>query len=105
MTLEACAQFGWPFAGIAQRLKRRPADVQQLVRFRRAIDEVPRYGIQVLSIPPQLVAAGAAISQQTGLLSSDALVVAVMQHYGLNHLASHDADFDRVPGIVRYAPA
>jgi predicted nucleic acid-binding protein len=39
-----------------------------------------------------------------GLLSGDALVVAVMQSQNLIHLASNDADFDRVPGIKRYAP-
>jgi predicted nucleic acid-binding protein len=30
--------------------------------------------------------------------------VAVMQANGLTKLASNDADFDRVPGITRYAP-
>ena len=40
-----------------------------------------------------------------GLLSNDALIVAVMQANGLTRLASHDADFDRVPGLTRYAPA
>jgi hypothetical protein len=29
MTLEAIAQFGWRCAGIAQRLKKHPADVQK----------------------------------------------------------------------------
>jgi predicted nucleic acid-binding protein len=32
-------------------------------------------------------------------------VVAVMLSNGLTKLASNDADFDRVPGITRYAPA
>jgi len=52
-----------------------------------------------------LVSAAAAISQQHGLLSGDALVVAVMREHGIVNLASHDADFDRVPGLTRYAPA
>jgi predicted nucleic acid-binding protein len=47
----------------------------------------------------------AGISQQTGLLSNDALIVAVMQANGLTRLASQDADFDRVPGFTRNAPA
>lgn len=47
--------------------------------------------------------AGAVVAQQ-GLLFNDALVVALMQDCGLSHLASQDADVDRVPGIVRYAP-
>jgi predicted nucleic acid-binding protein len=57
-----------------------------------------------LTIAPHLVARAAAISQQFELLSDDALVVAVMQEHGLTHLASHDADFDRVPGLTRYGP-
>jgi hypothetical protein len=30
--------------------------------------------------------------------------VAVMRQQGLTNLASEDGDFDRVPGIIRYAP-
>ena len=46
-----------------------------------------------------------ALSQQIGLLTNDALIVAVMRANGLTKIASNDADFDRVPGITRYAPA
>jgi hypothetical protein len=43
-------------------------------------------------------------SQAQGILSNDAILIAVMQANGLTNLASHDADFDRVPGLTRYAP-
>ena len=56
------------------------------------------------SIAPALIAAAAAVSQQTGLLSSDALIVAIMQASGLTKIASADTDFDHVPGLMRYAP-
>ena len=105
MTLEACALFGWPYPGIAQRLRQHPAQVQALTRFRQANQEVPQCGIQVLTIPPTLIDLAAAVRQQTGLLANDALVIAVMQAHGLMNLASNDADFDRVPGLTRYAPA
>jgi predicted nucleic acid-binding protein len=105
MTQEAIRRFGWPLAGIPQRLRSHPSHIQQLSDFRVAVDEVLQSGIQVLSIPPPLIASAAVISQQFGLLSGDALVVAVMREHGLTHLASHDADFDRVPGLTRYAPA
>ena len=105
MTLEAIERFGWPTSGIAQRLQRHADEVRQLTRFRQAIDEVAAFGIQVLPITATQVSAAAAISQQHGLLSGDALVVAVMREHGLVCLASHDADFDRVPGLTRYAPA
>ena len=32
------------------------------------------------------------------------VIVAVMQANGLTNLASNDADFDRIPGLTRYAP-
>ena len=70
------------------------------------MEKVPQLGIQVLDqCRPTLVAAAAVVSQQHGLLSNDALIVAVMQANGLTCLASNDADFDRVPGLTRYAPA
>ncbi|SRR5216683_6638945 len=103
MTMEASFAFGWP-SKIAQRLKQHPTEVQKLGRFRQAVERVPQLGIQVLTIPSSLIAAAAVISQQHGLLSNDALVVAVMQANGLTNLASNDADFDRVPGLTRYAP-
>jgi predicted nucleic acid-binding protein len=105
MTLEAISRFGWPAAGIARRMQRHPDDVRRLTRFRQALDEIPGFGIQVLPITLPLVSAAAEISQQHGLLSGDALVVAVMREHGLRYLASHDADFDRAPGLTRYAPA
>jgi predicted nucleic acid-binding protein len=46
----------------------------------------------------------ASLSQLHGLLSNDALSVATMQDEAIVHIASHDSDFDRVPGITRYAP-
>ncbi len=38
-------------------------------------------------------------------MTFDLIPVAVMQDRGLLHLASNDSDFDRVPGLTRFAPA
>jgi predicted nucleic acid-binding protein len=105
MTLEAMALFGWPQQGTSARLKRHPAEVQRLGRYRQALDEIPLLNFQVLPSLDHLVSLAADVSRQTGLLSGDALIVSTMQAHGLTHLASHDADFDRVPGLTRYAPA
>jgi predicted nucleic acid-binding protein len=104
MTIEAMQAFGWKSAGIAPRLRNHPAQVQTLKRFRQAIQEIPLFGIRILTIDPTWLDAAAGISQQTGLLHNDALVVAVMRTHGLTNLASADPDFDRVPGITRYGP-
>ena|SRR6516164_570667 len=105
MTLEAINVNGLPATGIAQQLRKNPAEVQKLTRFRQAIQGIPQFGIQVLAIPEPLLDVAAAISQSLGLLTNDALIVAVMQANGLTNVASSDPDLDRVPGITRYAPA
>ena len=104
MALEVATVLGWTGPGITQRLRRHPAEIQKLTGFRQAVLEVPHFGVQVLPITSALVENATAVSQRFGLLSGDALIVAVMQAQGLIHLASHDADFDRIPGLTRYAP-
>jgi len=104
MTIEAMGAFTWPVAGIARRLGQRPSHVQQLAGFHNAIERILQSRIQVLTIPAPLVAGGTMVSRLTGLLSNDALIAAVMQANGLTRLASADKDFDRVPGLTRYAP-
>jgi predicted nucleic acid-binding protein len=105
MTTEAVAKLGWPVAGIAQRLRRHPAEIMQLSLFRQAIDDINRFGVRIIVPPAAINTAAAAVSQQYGLLSGDALIVAIMQQFSLSSIASHDADFDRVPWIARYSPA
>jgi predicted nucleic acid-binding protein len=104
MLLEAGQVFGWPMAGITRRLRKHPAEVQKLSAFRQAIDEVPRLGIEVLPVERHVPALAAALSQLHGLLTNDAYILATMQDQRITHLVSHDTDFDRVPGITRYAP-
>lgn len=104
MTFEACNVFGWSVQGIANRLRRHPSEIQKLKYFRTALDEISLLNVRVLPVFAPLVFLAADISQQHGLLSNDALVVAVMRDQGLTHLASNDGDFDRVPGLTRYAP-
>jgi predicted nucleic acid-binding protein len=105
MALEAIDRFGWPNTGIANRLRRNPDEVKQLSRFRLAIDEIPLFGIQVHSVSFAHLSTALVLSQAQGLLTNDALIVALMQANSWANLASEDADFDRVPGITRYAPA
>jgi predicted nucleic acid-binding protein len=104
MTIEARAHLGWSSGKLLQHLKQNPAVVQSLGSFRTAVHNLLQSKIQILTIAPLLIDTAAAISQQFGLLTNDALIVAVMRANGLTKLASKDADFDRVPGLTRYAP-
>ena len=105
MTMEACSLRGWSPRKVTTRLRHHRGVIPTLTRFRSAIDGILQSQIQVVAITAPLMARTAVISQQFDLLTNDALIVAVMQHHGLTNLASHDADFDRVTGLTRYAPA
>jgi predicted nucleic acid-binding protein len=104
MTLEAIASLAWSAKGIAVRLRQNPTEIQKLTRFRQAIDDIAQTGMHVLPLDLSLVSTGTALSQQYGLLTGDALIIAAMQHHQLTNIASLDGDFDRVPGLTRYAP-
>jgi predicted nucleic acid-binding protein len=105
MTIEASAVNGWPQTGIAARLRKHRGEIAKLRIFREAVARIPLLGIQFLAVTQPMIEAATLLSQQHELLTGDALVVAVMQAHGLTHLASADADFDRVPAIARFAPA
>jgi predicted nucleic acid-binding protein len=105
MVLEAAQLLGRAVTGMTQYLRRHPSEVQKLTRFRHAIDEVPRLGIEVLPVERHISPLSASLAQLHGLLTNDAVILANMQDEGISHIASHDTDFDRVPGITRYAPA
>ena len=104
MVIEAGALPGWAGGKVLNRLKQQPGVVRQLTLFQTAIESVLQSKIQVLTIPPLLMSIAAALSRQHGLLTTDAVILALMQAHGLTQLASHDAHFDSVPGITRYAP-
>ncbi len=104
MILEASQLFGWPLTGITGRLQKHQSEIQKLSRFRQAIDEIPRLGIEVLPIERHILPLAASLAQLNGLLTNDAITAAVMQDQSITHIASHDTDFDRVPGLMRYAP-
>ncbi|MHB1423717.1 MAG: type II toxin-antitoxin system VapC family toxin [Gemmataceae bacterium] len=104
MTIEAALTLGRSMTGIAGWLRRHPSEVQRLNRSRQAIDDLQAIPISILPVTGAQVSRAADFSRQYGLLTNDALIVAIMQEHGLTHLASIDPDFDRVPSITRYAP-
>jgi predicted nucleic acid-binding protein len=105
MAIEAMQAFGWTPAGIALQLRKHPAQVRTLKRFRQAIQEIPLFAVRILAIDPLWLDLAAQVSQQTGLLHNDALIIAALRVHGLLNLASADSDFDGLPGITRYGPS
>jgi predicted nucleic acid-binding protein len=104
MTLEAARRLGKQQGSMAKFLKSHLDEIHHLTSFRQAVEDLCMGQFQILTISPAMVPTIAALSQQIGLLTNDAAAVAIMQSNGLAKIASNDPDFDRVPGITRYAP-
>src|SRR5437763_1302524 len=96
----ACAALLDRSQGIANRLRRHPNEVQQLVRPRRVLDEINAARVNILAVVPPIRGAGRGYLAADRLLYNDSLIVVVMRDHGLSVLASYDADFDRVPGLT-----
>jgi predicted nucleic acid-binding protein len=60
--------------------------------------------LNLLPTDSALLVEVARLSQARGLLTNDAMIVALMQRHGITHLATNDDDFDRVPGIKVWKP-
>jgi predicted nucleic acid-binding protein len=105
MVLEALTLPGWAPGKLKKRVRQQPGALQNLTTFRTAVETILQSRLQVLAIAPSLLGTAAALSQQHGLLTNDALIVALTQAHGLSKTASNDTDFDRVPGVTHYAPA
>jgi predicted nucleic acid-binding protein len=105
MALEAAGLPGWTYKGIVTRLRKHHAEIPKLTVFPQAIAGIRRMRIQVFPVTLDLVESATQLSQHHELLTGDALIIAVMQTHGLTNVASLDPDFDRLPGITRYAPA
>jgi predicted nucleic acid-binding protein len=105
MTTEAMDLLGWPATRLAARLRKHHTEIPKLTVYLQALTKIAQIGIQVLPVLEPQVIQAAQLCRAHELLTGDALVVTVMQANSLTNLASLDADFDRVPGITRYAPA
>jgi predicted nucleic acid-binding protein len=104
MTIEAMGRLGWPVSRLAARLKKSHGEIPKLSLYQQATTKVAQLGIQVLAVNGPLVLDATNVSAQFALLTGDALIVATMGQQGLTKLASEDADFDRVPWLMRYHP-
>lgn len=104
MTIEARTRHRWSSGKVLQHLKQNPHIVQTLTNSEAALASIVGSLVQIFPVDSGLMLATAAMSRQSGLLTNDALTVVLMQSHGLTKLASNDPDFDRIPGITRYAP-
>ena len=88
----------------AEKLARSPDVVRKLRAYEEWTLAIPRMGIEVEEVTFQDLVASMAMRQRTGLLTLDAMLVAVMARLRISSLASADLAFSRVGGVTLFPP-
>jgi len=104
MMLEAARQLDRPSRQLPSFLKRHPDVIRLLPNIRQLFKQLATFRIRVLPVTHRLVREAHRISCELGLLTNDALTLAVMQQLGVTVLATNDDDFDTITGITVYKP-
>jgi predicted nucleic acid-binding protein len=103
MLAEAAERFALNRAGLANWLQHHQDRIAELSQFRQAAEEFT-LGLHVLPIDGTLLVEAAQVSIQTGLLTNDAITVALLRRHGIPHLATNDADFHGIEGLTAWRP-
>jgi predicted nucleic acid-binding protein len=104
MLAEAVLRFGLETVSVRRFLKRNFWRMKELSTFVKSAESLLSSRIERLPVDPADVLQATHISCDLGLLTNDAIIVALMQRHGIAHIATNDDDFDRVPGITVWKP-
>jgi predicted nucleic acid-binding protein len=101
MVLELLAQgeFQKSAAAVAH-LKKNPQAVQALTRYKTILPDLKQARINILPLTYRDLHNSRQYRDDYGLMVNDSIIVAVMKREKIQHLATNDADFERVPGIA-----
>ena len=72
--------------------------------FRVAIEELSALPLVLVPVESRDLLQAAAVAQQHGLLTNDALSVALMRAHSLTHLVTNDDDFDLLTDLTVWKP-
>ncbi|GMU21552.1 MAG: hypothetical protein AMXMBFR13_16450 [Phycisphaerae bacterium] len=104
MTSEAAQFTGRDRAGIVGYLGKHPEIIKRLVEYPQAMERLGVVPMTILPVDEALLRRAACLAVQHGLLTNDAMIVALMERHGIGHLATNDDDFDSVPGLTVWKP-
>ena len=104
MTSEAAQLTGRDRAGIVGYLGKHPELIAKLKEYPQTMERLSAVPMTVLPVDEQLLRQAARTAVGHGLLTNDAMIVALMERHQLAHLVTNDDDFDRVSGLTIWKP-
>lgn len=101
---EAASRFARPSAGILRWLQQHPGSISQLSDFESLAADFAAMNLTMLLVDPPTLIAAAGLSRNTGLLTNDAIALALMGREGLDHFVTNDDNFDVITGLRVWKP-
>jgi predicted nucleic acid-binding protein len=103
MVIEAQGVFNLS-SGAATWLQRHPQRIRDLSAFGDAARQLDALPLRLLSSDSRTTRTAAELSREHGLLTNDAIILALMRQHGLTNLVTNDDDFDAIPGLTIWKP-
>ena len=104
MILEAAGAFQIPARDALRYLKEHPQQAKGLLAHQVTVPKIREMGVDVVVVGMEDILRSSEIKRQHGLLTNDAVLLAVMERSGVTALASNDPDFQAVGTITLYRP-
>lgn len=105
MVLEALAQGQFQKSGeVVNHLKQNPQTIQNLSLYKTILRDLVQARINILSLTYRDLHTSKQYRDNYGLMTNDSIILAVMKRERIQHLATNDADFERIPGIAVRVP-
>ena len=89
----------------SKSLSEKPDRVRSLTRYESYVRDILAMGFQLEPLECEDFIIAMAVQRKAGLLTNDALLVAVGERMRVTAIASADQTFSKVPGIVLYSPS
>jgi predicted nucleic acid-binding protein len=88
----------------AKQLALAPDRVRALTKYEELVRDIIGTGLQIEPVVQEDFITAMAVQRQAGLLTNDALLVAVGERLRVTNIASADKAFAHVQGILLYTP-
>lgn len=99
MLAEAAARFGLSRTSLVNWLQNHRNRITELGDFSRLVHELCGLPLAVLPLTPEVLPRAALLAQSQGLLTNDAITLAMRRDFGISHILTNDDDFDGVSGM------
>ncbi len=104
MVIEATDTLQMEARSVVRYLKEHPTEVRKLTRHLVVTEKIQAVGVQILPTTLDDLLASQEFKMAFGLLTNDAITLAVMKRHRLTHIATNDPDFERAEFLTVWKP-